>query len=45
MALTQTKDRAKNNVYFFLFSGRLGWTDDIDFDLNGDLTNNGYLNK
>lgn len=28
-----------------LFSARLGWTDDIDFDLNGDLTNNSYLNK
>ncbi|XP_031632495.1 transcription factor CP2-like protein 1 isoform X2 [Contarinia nasturtii] len=24
---------------------RLGWTDDIDFDLNGDLTNNSYLNN
>lgn len=24
---------------------RIGWTDDIDFDLNGDLTNNSYLNN
>lgn len=27
------------------YLARLGWTDDIDFDLNGDLTNNSYLNK
>lgn len=30
---------------FIQISARLGWTDDIDFDLNGDLTNNSYLNK
>ncbi|KAJ6641346.1 Upstream-binding protein 1 [Pseudolycoriella hygida] len=24
---------------------RIGWTDDIDFDLNGDLTSNAYLNN
>ncbi|XP_055312073.1 transcription factor CP2-like protein 1 isoform X2 [Sitodiplosis mosellana] len=26
-------------------NARLGWTDDIDFDYNGDLTNNSYLNN
>lgn len=27
----------------FLISGRLGWADDIDLDLSGDLSNNGYI--
>lgn len=30
---------------FSLRVARLGWTDDIDFDLNTELTNNSYLNK
>lgn len=34
-----------NNQIFGNISGRLGWTDDIDFDLNGELTSNNYLNK
>lgn len=33
------------SFYSIQISARLGWTDDIDFDLNGDLTNNSYLNK
>lgn len=32
-------------IFFLPISARIGWTDDIDFDLNGDLTNNSYLNK
>lgn len=31
--------------FIYMILGRLGWTDEIDFDLNGELTTNNYLNK
>lgn len=48
---SKTPNRAHNGKEFernrskYVNGSRLGWTDDIDFDLNGDLTNNSYLNN
>lgn len=48
LLLNKQRMQNKNNRFQFCsieFIARLGWTDDIDFDLNTELAGNSYLNK